>query len=149
LGIAGSVDLAVLVLGYGLINQFEVAVEAGRLAVEVAVNELSGAADMDPEGAFTLEAFAKGIDEFCDPGENVEVFGDKPRCLLPDFRTSGLPDFRTEAVDFVIEKFVQELGPFGGPGDLVVSAELVHEGLFEVGLEDILVAARISVIAGP
>jgi hypothetical protein len=141
LGIAGSVDLAVLVLGYGLINQFEVAVEAGRLAVEVAVNELSGAADMDPEGAFTLEAFAKGIDEFCDPGENVEVFGDKPRSLLPDFRT--------EAVDFVIEKFVQELGPFGGPGDLVVSAELVHEGLFEVGLEDILVAARISVIAGP
>ncbi|MFT6242020.1 MAG: hypothetical protein ACJAQT_004122 [Akkermansiaceae bacterium] len=141
MGIAGSVDLAVLVLGYGLINQFEVAVEAGRLAVEVAVNELSGAADMDPEGAFTLEAFAKGIDEFCDPGENVEVFGDKPRSLLPDFRT--------EAVDFVIEKFVQELGPFGGPGDLVVSAELVHEGLFEVGLEDILVAARISVIAGP
>ena len=71
----------------------------------------------------------------------MEVFGDKPRCLLPDFRV--------EAVDFVITKFVQELGPFGGPGDLVVSVELVHEGLFEVGLEDILVAARISVIAGP
>lgn len=49
----------------------------------------------------------------------------------------------------IVEEFIQQLVSLCGKGDLLGCAEIVHEWLLKVGIEDVWLVVWISVVSGP